>query len=62
MDRPSGDGEMAEAAFGSNQTVGILEHSNYIIYLVNMVRDESLAYRPSNAPTLNKIRPELSQE
>jgi hypothetical protein len=62
MDQPSGDGEMAEAVFGSNQTVGILQHSNYIIYLVSRVQCESLAYPLSNAPTLNKIGPELSQE
>jgi hypothetical protein len=53
---------MAEAVFGSNQTVRILEHSNCIIYLVSRVWYESLAYPLSNAPTLNKIGPELSQE
>ena len=30
--QPRGDGERAVAASGSNQSAGILEHHNYIVY------------------------------
>jgi hypothetical protein len=50
------------AISGSNQVGAILEHLNDVIDLVSRVQYESLAYLLLNAPTLNKIRPELSKK